>query len=118
MDRKTFRLLEYIASAPHRSYDEIENFHGSPLKTSLEFQRLFTEGVVYDVTMLVMPEDNITRLAVTPYGREILEDERKRHRLHVEERLWKFFPIFISMLALILSTIALLESLHWIRLAK
>ena len=80
MDKKSLRLLEFVASAPNRSYDEIEAFNGAPLDTSFEFDCLCRENAICDVTALVNPADNITRMAATPHGREILEIYHKERR--------------------------------------
>lgn len=118
MDNKTLRLLKFIAAAPCRSYVELQSFNGSPLDTSLEYQRLFADGAIFDATELFDPDDNITRLAITPRGREILEAYQQKRRQRLEDRLWKLLPLLLSSLALIVSTIALLESLHWIHISK
>lgn len=80
MDKKSLRLLKFIASAPNRSYDEIEHFYGAPLDVSFEFDGLFKEKAVCDVTEAVNPPDSITRIAATPHGREILETYHREQR--------------------------------------
>ena len=43
MDKKTFRLLKYIASVPYRSQKEVETFLELPLTDSLELIHLLEE---------------------------------------------------------------------------
>ena len=105
MDKKTLRMLEYIASAPCRSYDEIEKFIGSPLETSLEYRTLFIDEAVYDATPLVKPADNISRLAVTPHGREILEH-------YHDERIHRYITLGTFLLSLISIIFTLLDKLN------
>ncbi len=86
MDKRTLRLLEYIACAASRSYDEIESFYGSPLESSLEYQRLFAERLIYVSTESFHPDSEINHFSVTPLGREVLERchrERRRDILAV-----------------------------------
>ena len=98
MDKKTLRMLEYIASAPCRSYDEIEKFNGSPLETSLEYRTLFIEEAVYDATPLVKPADNISRIAATPHGREIVESAHHLRRHDIVS----YITLIASLLALLI----------------
>ena len=58
------------------------------------------------------------KLRITPLGLKVLEEwrlhENKRRWKLWEDRAWKF----ISLLALIVAIISLLQSLHWIHLEK
>ena len=59
---------------------------------------------------------------VTPTGEMLIEDylleHRQKQKAKWEDRLWKFVPIVISVLALIVATISLAQALHWIDIAK
>ena len=59
---------------------------------------------------------------VTPTGEMHIEDYLLEHRKIAkakwEDMAWKFAPIVISILALIVATISLAQALHWIDLAK
>jgi hypothetical protein len=93
MDKKTFHLLEYIAAVPCRSYDELEAFNGASLENSLEYQRLFIEGVVYNSTDIFRPADNISRLSATPHGHEVIENYYRERR-----RDWIAYATFAIVL--------------------
>lgn len=91
MDKRSLHMLEFIASAPNRSYDEIEQFHGAPLDTSFEFDYLCRDNAICDVTAIVNPSDNVTRMAVTPHGREIIESYyRERRRDYISYATFVF----------------------------
>lgn len=61
-------------------------------------------------------------LRITPLGEKALEEWRMesaaRAKRTREERLFKTVPIMISLLALVLSIISLLQSLQWIDISK
>lgn len=94
MDNKTLRLLKFIAKKPYRTYSELEKFNGSPLETSLEYQRLFDDGVVYAPSNIDTP-DNEIRLSATPHGREIVESKQREK--------WHEFISYATFVAALLS---------------
>ena len=59
----------------------------------------------------------ITALGIKTVEEHALHQQQIRKRLW-EERIWKLTPICISILALIVATISLLEALHWIHLEQ
>lgn len=66
--------------------------------------------------------DDANTVRTTALGKKAIEEwtlqEKIASKQLWENRLWKFVPICISLLALIVATISLLEALHWIHLEQ
>ena len=73
MDKKTFRLLKYIASASYRSQNEVETFLNLPLTDSLELIHLLEEN-------FISVSNDKQFLFVTPRGRELMETRAREWR--------------------------------------
>lgn len=69
-------------------------------------------------------DDNVYtgKICITPLGLKALEEwrlqKKKEHKKLVEWRISKYAPIVISILALTVAIISLLQSLHWIHLEQ
>ena len=67
-------------------------------------------------------QESASKLELSPHGWKTLEDwhlqKKKEHRKLVEWRITKYAPIIISIIALIVAIISLLQSLHWIHLEQ
>ena len=66
--------------------------------------------------------DDTGAVRTTELGKRAVEEwhlqKKAASRKLWEIRLWKFFPICISLLALIVETVSLLEALRWIHLEQ
>lgn len=127
-----YDILEKVAQ--HSIIDEIELVEAFPeqVAVKLRIEKLLQpdvesgipfpiEGTAYLERDYIMKQGRgiyTGKIQITPLGLKTLEDwhlrENKRRRKLWEYRAWKF----ISLLALIVAIISLLQSLHWIHLEK
>lgn len=131
-----YDILEKVAQ--HSIIDEIELVEAFPeqVAVKLRIEKLLQpdvesgvpfpiEGTAYLERDYIMKQGcgiYTGKIQITPLGLKTLEDwhlhKKKDRRKLLEWRISKYAPIIISIVALIVATISLLQSLHWIDLEK
>ena len=127
-----FQLLEYVQQSDGISFDDlIKNFRD---RDTTEFRiNQLAEGDLQIRPHGFISVQNSSYLSrefrgndvffhITPIGKRTLEDWKfQKDRIFkklMEDRFLKIAPILISMTALILSVLALLQSLGWIDISR
>lgn len=127
-----FQLLEYVQQSDGISFDDlVKNFRD---RDTTEFRiNQLAEGDLQIRPHGFISVQNSSYLSrefrgndvffhITPIGKRTLEDWKfQKDRIFkklMEDRFLKIAPILISMTALILSVLALLQSLGWIDISR
>ena len=127
-----FQLLEYVQQSDGISFDDlVKNFRD---RDTTEFRinqlaegdlQIRPHGFISVQSSSYLSREfrgNDVFFHITPIGKRALEDWKfQKDRIFkklMEDRFLKIAPILISMTALILSVLALLQSLGWIDISR
>ena len=129
-----YEILEKLALAPMTETALTDSF---PKQSAVKHRIALLMDYEYDDSMIpfggtLFPKSdsyyiqtsssNSDMLELSPHGMKVMEDwsrkKKKEHRKLVEWRITKYAPIIISIIALIVAIISLLQSLHWIHLEQ
>ena len=129
-----YEILETLALVPMPESALINSF---PSQSSVKHRIQLLMDYDYDDSMVafggvLFPKSDTYYIQHSPTNTDLLELsahglkawddwkwQKKRDRQKIlEDRAWKIIPIVISISALIVATISLLQALHWIDLAR